>query len=89
MRKRVWMGVDDIVLVNIREFQTDRCDICYKYNEDEVKNLLAYGEIPSLQNNYKEKNDVDIDSDSDNDNDNDNDNGINNYSDNEDNIIFE
>lgn len=46
MRKKVWIGVDDIVLVTIREFQDDKCDVILKYLPDEVRALKAYGELP-------------------------------------------
>lgn len=48
MRKRVWINVGDMVLIGLRDFEEDKsCDIIYKYNPDEAKNLKAYGEIPT------------------------------------------
>lgn len=48
MRKRVWLKVDDIVLVSMREFEdSDRkCDILLKYYPEEAKELKAIGELP-------------------------------------------
>lgn len=46
MRKKVWMGQGDVVLVALREYEKDKCDIIQKYIEDEVRKLKAYGEIP-------------------------------------------
>ena len=47
LRKKVWMGVGDIVLVSLRDFQTEsKCDCIHKYNADEARRLKAYGEIP-------------------------------------------
>jgi len=46
MLKRVWINKDDIVLVGLRDFEDDKVDIIHKYNEDEVRNLKAVGEIP-------------------------------------------
>jgi translation initiation factor 1A len=43
---RVRMFIGDVVLVSIREFQDDKCDIIFKYNDDEVKKLKSMGEIP-------------------------------------------
>ena len=39
-RNRIWCRVDDYVLVSIRiGLSTEDCDICYKYNFNEVKQL--------------------------------------------------
>ncbi|CAH6421260.1 Translation initiation factor eIF-1A [uncultured virus] len=46
MRKRVWVMCGDIVLVGLRSFQDEKCDIIHKYNNDEIRNLKAYNEIP-------------------------------------------
>ena len=49
MRKRVWIGLNDIVIVSLRDFQKDRGDIVHKYTEDEVKQLIKDKEIPSIE----------------------------------------
>ena len=46
LRKRVWMVVGDIVLVSLRDFQDQKCDIIHKYDNAEVRKLLTSGEIP-------------------------------------------
>merc|ERR1711985_114884 len=46
MRKRVWIGAGDIVLVGLRDFQDERADVILKYSSDEARNLKAYGELP-------------------------------------------
>lgn len=45
-RKRVFIRIDDVVLVSRREFQEGKVDIIHKYIDTEVKNLVNYGEIP-------------------------------------------
>ncbi len=62
MRKRIWINVGDMVLVGLREFELDRCDIMYKYNPDEARNLKVYGEIPTdvTVNENEEESDVEI-----------------------------
>jgi translation initiation factor 1A len=47
MRKRQVhrIGKNDIVLVSMREYQDNKCDIVHVYVSDEVKRLVAYGEI--------------------------------------------
>ena len=46
-KKRVWVHVNDILLVVLREFETDKCDITHVYYADEAKQLKQMGEIPS------------------------------------------
>ena len=45
LRKRMWMAQNDIVLVGIRDFQTDKVDILHKYPEEHVRQLVDMGEI--------------------------------------------
>lgn len=48
MKNRVWIQVNDIVLVSLREFEDGgkKCDIIYKYFAEEAKQLKALGELP-------------------------------------------
>ena len=46
MVRKVWIAVNDVVLVSRREFQDGTVDILHKYNADEVKKLVKDGEIP-------------------------------------------
>lgn len=46
LRKKVWMGQGDIILVSLREFQDDQCDVVHKYNSDEARTLKNVGELP-------------------------------------------
>ena len=39
--------MNDIVLVVLREFEADKCDITHVYYADEAKQLKQLGEIPS------------------------------------------
>lgn len=41
--KRVWITVGDVVLVSLREYQDDKCDIIHKYSEDDKQVLLKEG----------------------------------------------
>lgn len=47
MHKRVWISVNDIVLISKRPFQDDVADIILKYTADEARQLKNFGEIPS------------------------------------------
>lgn len=46
MKKKVWVVVGDVVLVALREFEKEKCDILIKYTEDEVRKLKSLKEIP-------------------------------------------
>lgn len=46
MRKKMWIANGDVVLVSLREYEKDKCDIIHKYNEEEVRKLKQLKEIP-------------------------------------------
>lgn len=46
MRNKVWIRQSDFVLVGLREYQDDKCDILIKYSTEEVRTLKCMGEIP-------------------------------------------
>ena len=46
-KKRVFIGIDDTILVSRRDFQEGKMDAIHKYTPDEVKKLIQYDEIPS------------------------------------------
>ena len=60
-RKKVWIQVNDVLLVSIRDFQSDKVDVIHKYIQDEVKTLVSYGEISDkwLNNDHQEQDDDD------------------------------
>ena len=45
-RKKVWITVDDVVLISYRSFEDKKVDVIHKYNSQEVQNLIQYMEIP-------------------------------------------
>lgn len=45
MRKKVWIKVNDLVLVGLRDFQDAKADIIFKYSPEEAINLVKFGEI--------------------------------------------
>jgi len=45
-RKRIWIAVDDVVLVSRRSFEVGKMDVLHKYTESEIRNLIQYLEIP-------------------------------------------
>ena len=58
MRKRVWIKNDDIVLVSIREYQDDKCDVIWKYTIDEIDELKIKKELPNIQINDESYNNI-------------------------------
>jgi len=46
MKRKVWIAAGDLVLCSLREFQNKKCDVILKYLPDEVKQLMALGQIP-------------------------------------------
>ena len=46
LRKRTWLANGDIILVSLREFEPEKCDVVEKYKEKEVAKLKKAGEIP-------------------------------------------
>jgi translation initiation factor 1A len=57
MRKKQWINSGDIVIVSIRDFEPDKCDVIYVYPKDRKneiinKKLLDFGDKQSsIQNN--------------------------------------
>ena len=49
-KRRVWVNVGDIILVNVREFDEGKGDIIHVYYYDEAKALKQVGELPSDTN---------------------------------------
>ena len=59
MRRKVWINDNDIVLVGLREFQKDKVDIISKYNDKQIRKLIALGELTyefvnDKKNNFNE-----------------------------------
>eukprot|EP00123_Amoebidium_parasiticum_P019325 comp24565_c0_seq1/m.46777 comp24565_c0_seq1/g.46777 ORF comp24565_c0_seq1/g.46777 comp24565_c0_seq1/m.46777 type:complete len:145 (-) comp24565_c0_seq1:409-843(-) len=47
LRKKVWIGQGDIILVGLRDYQDAKADVILKYNAEEARNLKTYGELPA------------------------------------------
>jgi translation initiation factor 1A len=46
MRKKVWIKMNDVVLVSLREYEDGKCDVIHKYDVKEVNRLKSLDEIP-------------------------------------------
>lgn len=46
IRKKTWISMNDVVLVSLRDFEDDKCDVLYAYKPPEVKYLQKLGELP-------------------------------------------
>lgn len=42
-KRRVWINQGDFVLVSFREFEDEKADIIYKYNQEEMEYLKSSG----------------------------------------------
>ena len=80
MKKKIWLHVDDYILIGLREFEDDKADIIHKYYPEEVNILKNNNDLPTCllknvnSNNYdnedSEKDNIffdKIENDSDND----------------------
>ena len=47
MNKKIWIELGNFVLVGLREYQDEKCDIFHKYSNDEALRLKTLGELPS------------------------------------------
>ena len=64
MRKKVWIKLNDIVLVSLREFENAKADIIYKYEIPEINFLKKENEIPDnikLYDDVEETKDIGFD----------------------------
>tara|TARA_B100000161_G_scaffold161647_1_gene115250 strand:- start:1816 stop:2310 length:495 start_codon:yes stop_codon:yes gene_type:complete len=48
-RKKIWIKIQDVVLVGIRDFEDGKVDILHKYDYDETKSLELNQEIPLIE----------------------------------------
>ena len=48
MRRRVWINVDDIILVSLRDFSETCSDVIHKYDTNEVHRLKKMGELMDI-----------------------------------------
>lgn len=46
LRRRVFIVLQDILLVSLRDFQDSKCDVLQKYTPDEARELKKYGQLP-------------------------------------------
>jgi translation initiation factor 1A len=47
MRKKVYININDVIIVSVRDFEPDKVDVIHKYNNDEIRELIKLKEIPS------------------------------------------
>ena len=55
MQKKVWMVVNDVILVSLREYEENKADVIKKYNQDEIYQLKKLKEIPEQLQTEEEK----------------------------------
>ena len=47
-KRRTWISVGDLVLVSIRDFQEDKCDVIHKYTNGQIQILQRKKLLPEL-----------------------------------------
>ena len=60
MKKRIWIILNDIVLVSLRDSLQDKGDIIHKYNDSESKRLQKMGELDNIISPNKNEDDIDM-----------------------------
>ena len=64
MRGRKFVNQNDIVLVSLREWQDEKCDIIDNYSDNHTKKLKSKGLVPdSIKLDLDKSNDVELDDD--------------------------
>ena len=61
MRKKVWIKVNDVILVSLRDFEDGKCDVIHKYESKEVNSLKMLDEIPKTVKTIDELDDKEED----------------------------
>ena len=46
-KKKIFVKAGDVVLISLREFEDNKCDVLHVYNVKEIKDLKKLGEIPA------------------------------------------
>lgn len=58
MKKKVWINLNDIVLVSLRDFEPDKGDIIHKYNDNESKKLERMGDLNKINTSNNNSSDL-------------------------------
>jgi len=66
-KKRMFISTESIVLVSIRDFQSDICDIIHVYQSDHVNKLVKLNKIPINDCDHRDEFDFEAASESDSD----------------------
>ncbi len=47
-KKKIWINADDVILLNIRDYQDNKADIIHRYTSNEAKKLLTIKELDRI-----------------------------------------
>lgn len=50
IKKKVWIGINDIILISLRDFQDGKADVLSKYSDHEIRQLVKMDELPAINN---------------------------------------
>lgn len=59
-RKRIWINIDDVVLVNLRDYQDEKAELSYRYSQNEIKKLIKLEHLNSTIFELDNNNDDDV-----------------------------
>ena len=51
-KKRSWIGVGDLVLIGVRDYEEGKCDIIHKYSPSQIQGLKKNKELPLVYTNF-------------------------------------
>lgn len=60
LKRRMWVRLDDIVLITLRDFEQDKCDIIGKYNDKQKLELMENNIITNVIDNNDIENEDNI-----------------------------
>jgi translation initiation factor 1A len=53
MKRSEWISVGDLVLVDLRDYQDSKADVCHKYPEEDARYLRRCGELEAFSDSQK------------------------------------
>jgi len=61
IKKKVWIGINDIILISLRDFQDGKADVLAKYSDQEIRQLIKIGELPMMHTEKSPNDDTELD----------------------------
>jgi len=58
LRKRVWIRNNDLVLISLRDYQPEKCDVIHKYSESDKNYLVNKGHLKKIEDEEENNNSI-------------------------------